>query len=392
MHDLHGDLHIGAKGWLLRVAQAEPDDHVPTRTAHPRRGRRHPGRRNGSERSLPVNAAPIALTLGDPCGIGPEITLRAWAARNAAGLSPFVALGDVAAYTQSAQALGLDIPVAAVADMGEGATRFAQALPVLPLRNAVSNRPGHPDPANAPAILESIERAVTLTRAGEASCVATCPIAKSALYEAGFRHPGHTEFLASLAAAPGEAPPRSVMMIWSEGLAVVPVTIHIALADVPGALTRELIVETARIVDRDLRERFGVSSPRIAVAGLNPHAGEAGAMGREEIAIVAPAIAELRAAGIDTRGPFPADTMFHARARAGYDAALCMYHDQALIPIKTIAFDDGVNVTLGLPFLRVSPDHGTAFDIAGKGIARADSLIAALRLGSRLAAQARSAA
>lgn len=334
-----------------------------------------------------TGATPIALTLGDPCGIGPEITLRAWAARGDAGLSPFVALGDPALYAQTAKTLGLDAPVAVVPDMAQGAARFRESLPVLPLRNPVSARPGQPDPTNAPAILESIERAVALAQGGEASCVATNPIAKSVLYEAGFRHPGHTEYLASLTAAPGEPPPRPVMMIWSEGLAVVPVTIHIALADVPRALTRAAIVETGLIVDRDLRARFGLAAPRIAVAGLNPHAGEGGAMGREEIETVAPAIAELRAAGIDARGPLPADTMFHARAREGYDVALCMYHDQALIPVKTIAFDDGVNVTLGLPFLRVSPDHGTAFDIAGRGIASADSLIAALRLGSRLGSQ-----
>jgi 4-hydroxythreonine-4-phosphate dehydrogenase len=176
------------------------------------------------------------------------------------------------------------------------------------------------------------------------------------------------------------------MMIWSETLAVVPVTIHIPLRDVPGALTADLIVETGRIVARDLSARFGIASPRLALAGLNPHAGESGSLGSEDRDIVEPAIARLRAEGIDARGPYPADTMFHDRAREGYDVALAMYHDQALIPIKTLAFDDGVNVTLGLPFVRTSPDHGTAFDIAGKGVARPDSLIAALKLASRLAA------
>ncbi len=334
--------------------------------------------------------APIALTLGDPAGIGPEIALRAWQALRAESGLCFFILSDEQHLAQAAQALHLDVPLARITRAGEASAAFVQALPVMPLENAVRARPGIPDSAAAPAVIESIERAVALARAGEASCVATNPIAKHVLYEAGFRHPGHTEFLAALCADEGTTdgahPPRSVMMLWSEGLAVVPVTVHIPLAAVPAALTRDLIVETGRIVAHDLRRRFRMDAPRLAVAGLNPHAGESGTMGREEIDVIAPAVAQLQSEGIDARGPYPGDTLFHARARSSFDAVLCMYHDQALIPIKTIAFDDAVNVTLGLPFLRVSPDHGTAFDIAGKGMARPDSLIAALRLGARLIA------
>jgi len=255
----------------------------------------------------------------------------------------------------------------------------------VPLDARADVEPGRPDPAAAPAILESISRAVEYVRSGVAGAVVTNPIAKKTLYEAGFAHPGHTEYLGELAAAWGR-PAQPVMMIWSPLLAVVPVTIHISLADAARAVTREAIESTARIVARDMRERFRIENPRIAVAGLNPHAGEGGAMGREEIEIIAPAIAALRAEGLDIFGPLPADTMFHARARERYDVALTMYHDQGLIPAKTLAFDDGVNVTLGLPFVRTSPDHGTAFDIAGHGTADPSSLVAALNLAARLAA------
>ena len=260
---------------------------------------------------------------------------------------------------------------------------FSNGLPVVPLKNAVEDAPGRPSAANAAATIESIERAVEAVRQGQARAVVTNPIAKATLYQAGFKYPGHTEYLGALAEAWG-APVFPVMMIWSETLAVVPVTIHIPLADAPKALTAELIIKTARVVDRDLRARFGVTRPRLAVAGLNPHAGEGGAMGREEITIIGPAIEALKAEGIDVVGPLPADTMFHPRARARYDVALTMYHDQGLIPVKTLAFDEGVNVTLGLPFVRTSPDHGTAFDIAGKGVANPASLIAALKLADRL--------
>ena len=325
---------------------------------------------------------PLALTQGDPAGIGPEIALKAWlAGRDGA---PFFLLSDPAFFAATATRLGLDVPIAE-ATPETAASLFPEALPIVPLGLTVAAEPGRPDPTSAPGTLRSIEAAVEYVRAGRAGAVVTCPIAKHVLYGAGFPHPGHTEYLAALAAEAGSPPPRPVMMLWCETLAVVPVTIHVPLADVPGRLTQVEIVETGRIVAADLRARFGIAAPRLALAGLNPHAGEGGTIGTEDRDVVAPAVERLVREGIDATGPWPADTMFHAAARRRYDAALCMYHDQALIPIKTIAFDDGVNVTLGLPFVRTSPDHGTAFDIAGRGIARPDSLIAALRLAARLA-------
>ncbi|HEV2558437.1 MAG TPA: 4-hydroxythreonine-4-phosphate dehydrogenase PdxA [Microvirga sp.] len=325
---------------------------------------------------------PLIVTGGDPAGIGPEIALQAWLQRRE-GDPPFCVLGDPAHLTRLAGTLGWTVPVREVAP-SEAASAFPDALPVVPLSMRVDAVPGRPDPGHAPAILEAIERAVDYAVGGEAGAVVTNPIAKHVLYAAGFRHPGHTEFLAALAARPGEPAARPVMMLWSEGLAVVPVTVHIPLRQVPDALTADLIVETARIVVRDLKARFRIPEPRLALAGLNPHAGESGTMGTEDDAVVAPAVAALRREGIAAEGPLPADTMFHAGARRRYDAALAMYHDQALIPIKTIAFDEAVNVTLGLPFVRTSPDHGTAFDIAGRGIARPGSLLAALKLAARL--------
>jgi len=334
----------------------------------------------------------LALTMGDPAGIGPELAVAAWRRRHE--LPPFVVVGDVGVMAQAAQAQGVEVtafkarPNSAPLspDLLPETLLSSDLLPVLPVAApAASAVPGKPDPANAPATIAAIREAVALARSGVVAGVVTNPIAKSVLYAAGFSHPGHTEFLAELCATEAGIAPTPVMMLWCEELAVVPVTIHIPLTEVSRRLTTGTIVETGRIVARALRERFGVASPRLAVAGLNPHAGENGALGHEDARVVAPAIAALRAEGIDAFGPLPADTMFHARARAGYDAALCMYHDQALIPIKTIAFDDGVNVTLGLPIIRTSPDHGTAFDIAGKGLARPDSLMAALRLAGWLA-------
>jgi 4-hydroxythreonine-4-phosphate dehydrogenase len=327
---------------------------------------------------------PLALTQGDPAGIGPELTLKAWLEREPRGLAPFGYIGDIDHLGRVAGRLGLSVPLRACA-WDEVAATFSEALPVIDSGYAVGVEPGQPDSASAQGTIDSIRIAVAAVQAGKAAAVVTNPIAKSVLYGAGFSFPGHTEFLADLAAVDGKAP-LPVMMLWCEELAVVPVTIHVPLRDVPGLLTSELIVDTGRIVARELQSRFGIAAPRLALSGLNPHAGEGGALGKEDDAVVAPAISALQAEGIDARGPYPADTMFHARAREGYDAALAMYHDQALIPIKTIAFDDGVNVTLGLPFIRTSPDHGTAFDIAGKGIARPDSLCAALRLAARMAA------
>jgi len=328
--------------------------------------------------------APLALTLGDPAGIGPELILRAWSQR-AEGIPPFFAIASPEPLERLAHRLGIAAPIAIVPPE-QAAEVFSERLPVVALEHDADAdaEPGKPDPRFARATLESIERAVALTQQGRAAAVVTNPIAKKTLYDAGFRHPGHTEFLGELARAFGHAA-DPVMMIWSPLLAVVPITIHIALAEVPARLTRELILSTARTVDRDLRRRFGIDKPRLAFAGLNPHAGESGAMGREEIETIAPALEILRAEGLHCAGPLPADTMFHPAARARYDVALTMYHDQGLIPAKTLAFDDGVNVTLGLPFVRTSPDHGTAFDIAGLGIARPASLIAALKLARRLA-------
>jgi 4-hydroxythreonine-4-phosphate dehydrogenase len=326
---------------------------------------------------------PLALTMGDPAGIGGEIAARAWAARRAAG-PVFLALDDPARLAACA-ALVPELRVQRIDAPEQAAGVFADALPVLPLPMRVRAVPGRPDAAHAAAVLASIEGAVSLVREGRAAAVVTNPIAKAPLYEAGFRFPGHTEYLAHLAG--GGA--RPVMMLACRELRVVPATVHVPLSRVPELLTADLLVETGRVLDAALRRDFGVAAPRIAVAGLNPHAGEAGAMGREDLEVVAPAVARLRAEGIDARGPLPADTMFHARARAGYDAALCAYHDQALIPIKTIDFDGGVNVTLGLPFVRTSPDHGTAFDIAGRGVARPDSLLAALDAAAGMAAARR---
>jgi 4-hydroxythreonine-4-phosphate dehydrogenase len=325
-------------------------------------------------------APPLAMTMGDPAGIGPELALAAW--RDRALGAPFVIFAAPGVLAAAAKRAGFAEPIIET-DLAGVRSAFAKGLPVVALKNLVEDAPGRPSAGNAAATIESIERAVEAVRQGHARAVVTNPIAKATLYEAGFKYPGHTEYLGALAESWG-APAFPVMMIWSETLAVVPVTIHMPLADVAQALTADLIIRTARIVDRDLRARFGVTRPRLAVAGLNPHAGEGGAMGREEITIIGPAIEALRAEGIDVVGPLPADTMFHPKARARYDVALTMYHDQGLIPVKTLAFDEGVNVTLGLPFVRTSPDHGTAFDIAGKGVANPASLIAALKLADRL--------
>jgi 4-hydroxythreonine-4-phosphate dehydrogenase len=329
-------------------------------------------------------AKPLALTLGEPAGIGPDIAIAAWLRRTEFGLPAFYLLGDRGFIADRAELLGLPIKLA---DVGaeQASDAFADALPVVATGHAATARPGHPDKSSAAAVIASIRQAVGDVVSGRAGAVVTNPIAKGVLYRAGFEHPGHTEFLAELAATDGR-PPQPVMMLWSPALAVVPVTIHLPLRDAITRLSSDLIVTTARIAVADLKTRFGLVRPRLAISGLNPHAGEDGTLGSEERTIIAPAIETLRDAGIDVRGPLPADTMFHDAARKTYDCALCMYHDQALIPIKTLAFDDAVNVTLGLPFIRTSPDHGTAFDIAGSGCANPASLIAALRLAARMAA------
>jgi 4-hydroxythreonine-4-phosphate dehydrogenase len=329
-------------------------------------------------------AKPLALTLGEPAGIGPDITIKAWLLRNELKLPPFYLLGDRNLLGNRAMALGLDVKLAD-ARAEDALDVFADALPVVATGQAATARPGQPDNTSADAAMASIRQAVRDVIAGRASAVVTNPIAKSVLYRAGFRHPGHTEFLAELAGTGGHTP-QPVMMLWSPALVVVPVTIHVALRDAIAQLSSELIVTTVRIVAAALKARFGIAHPRLAVSGLNPHAGEEGSLGIEDQTIVAPAVEILRSEGIEIRGPLPADTMFHVAARKTYDCAICMYHDQALIPVKTLAFEDAVNVTLGLPFVRTSPDHGTAFDIAGTGRADPSSLIAALRLAARMAA------
>ena len=333
--------------------------------------------------TLGLYHAPLALSGGDPAGIGPDIVLAAYLRRVELGLPPFLYIGDPAVLAQRARLLGLDVPLAE-ADAESALEVFRRALPVLPVPAGIEVEAGRPHIGSARATIAAIETAVALALSGKAAGVVTNPIAKAVLYDAGFGFPGHTEFLADLAAKATGRPVLPVMMIAGPLLRTIPVTIHIPLKDVPGALTADLVAETCRIAAHDLRQRFGIAAPRLAVAGLNPHAGEDGAIGHEDRDIIHPAIVRLRAEGIDAFGPLPADTMFHAEARARYDVAVCMYHDQALIPAKALGFDDGVNVTLGLPFVRTSPDHGTAFGIAGKGIARETSLVAALKLAAEL--------
>ncbi|MFQ6548332.1 4-hydroxythreonine-4-phosphate dehydrogenase PdxA [Aestuariibius sp. 2305UL40-4] len=319
--------------------------------------------------------APLAVSCGDPSGIGPEIAAKAWASLGAA--LPFLWIGDP-------RHLPIGTPFQIVEDPALALAVAVEALPVLAQPFAAMAEPGHPDPANAQGVIAAITRGVDLVQDGAASALVTAPIHKKALADgADFAFPGHTEFLAHLAGAD-----QVVMMLACEALRVVPATIHIPLAEVPAALTTDGLAATIRITRDALRDRFGIPAPRIAVAGLNPHAGEGGRIGTEEMDWIAPLLDRLRTDGFDLSGPLSADTMFHDRARAGYDAAICMYHDQALIPIKTIDFAGGVNVTLGLPFIRTSPDHGTAYDIAGKGVADPTSMIAALRLADRMARQA----
>ena len=328
---------------------------------------------------------PLALTLGEPAGIGPDLALAIWQRRAELDLPPFYVIAESDFLRRRAAQLGLRIPIERATAETAAAT-FTSALPVAALGLPITAEPGKPDSSSAPAAIAAIRLGVADVMAGSAAAIVTNPVAKNVLYNSGFAEPGHTEFLARLVQEISGKALRPVMMLWSPELAVVPVTIHLPLREIFKQLSIGLIAETGRIVARDLRKRFGVPRPRLAIAGLNPHAGEAGTLGDEDRAIVAPAVAALVAEGVDARGPLPADSMFHEAARASYDAALCMYHDQALIPIKTLAFDHAVNVTLGLPFVRTSPDHGTAFDIAGSGAADPTSLIAALWLAARLAA------
>lgn len=327
---------------------------------------------------------PLAVSCGDPNGIGPDIILEAWANRQTLDVPAFYVLGQVDHLQSRAQMLGLDISCQATKPE-EALSSFDHCLPVSPLSHVFADNPGIPLTANASGVLEAIERGVKNTMDSRAAAIVTAPISKKPLYDAGFPHPGHTEFLARIAERHTGHACKPVMMLAGPELRTIPVTIHIPLIEVPAALTKENIVETALIASQDLKTRFGIAKPRLAISGLNPHAGENGSMGREDIDIIQPAIAALEKLGIWVEGPLPADTMFHAAARVDYDVAICMYHDQALIPAKALGFDDAVNVTLGLPFIRTSPDHGTAFELAGTGKAKADSFIAALKLASEMA-------
>ena len=320
----------------------------------------------------PAKAAPIALTIGEPAGVGPDLVPMAWEALREE--LDFVLLGDPGHLPRGTA-------FECIETAAEAARVMPKAVPVLPMDFDAPRVPGQAVAAHAAHVIDAIARAVALVQAGQASALCTAPIHKKALKDgAGFAFPGHTEYLAHLAGASDV-----VMMLACEALRVVPATIHIPLSEVPTHLTRSGLEQTIRLTHGDLQSRFGIADPRIAVASLNPHAGEGGAMGREEIDMIAPLLDDLRAQGFDIQGPLSADTMFHPAARARYDVAICMYHDQALIPIKTLDFDRGVNVTLGLPFIRTSPDHGTAFDIAGTGCANPSSLIAALRMAAQMA-------
>lgn len=329
---------------------------------------------------------PLALTMGEPAGIAGELTLKTWLGRQEKAVPTFFAIDDPHNLSQLAERLGWTVPIVEI-DAPEAAhDAFATALPVLPLSLPGSMTPGSPDPRNAGSVLDSIRIAVDLVLRGQADALVTNPVHKKTLYDAGFQHPGHTEFLAELAGVE-----RSVMMLACQSLRVVPVSGHIPLTEAIATLSRDEIIAVSSITAKALRNDFGIDHPRLMIAGLNPHAGESGALGREDIDIIAPAVEELKRQGIVATGPAPADTLFHERAREGYDAAICMYHDQALIPLKTIDFYGGVNVTLGLPFVRTSPDHGTAFEIAGLGVADETSLLAALAMAAEIA-ERRSAA
>ncbi len=326
---------------------------------------------------------PLAISMGDPAGIGPEVIAKAWGARDTERLPPFFAVGDERAVRQIWAG-----PVERIGHPGEAVQVFARALPVLSVVDGGTIDPGRPDIDGARCALQALELAAGLARSDSAAGLVTGPVSKAELYRIGFTYPGQTEFVAERCGVSRE---NAVMMLAGPTLRVVPITIHVPLSAVRDLLTIDLVVARARATARGLTRDFGIAAPRLAIAGVNPHAGEGGAIGREEIEILAPAIEQLRAEGINIVGPMAADTMFHPRARVRYDAALCAYHDQALIPIKTLHFDDGVNITLGLPIVRTSPDHGTAFDIAGQDRAEPGAIIAAIRMAGE-AAQRRAAA
>ena len=334
--------------------------------------------------ALGAQMAPLAISMGEPAGIGPDIILALYARRAELELPAIAVFGHAGFLAARARRLGLDVEIRVVGPEEVDAV-FGESLPVVDIAGDVPDMPGQPHPGSARVVIAAIEQGVACVLAGQFSALVTAPIHKGALYHAGFAHPGHTEFLAALCAVNGKEP-LPVMMLAHEDLRTVPLTIHVPIRQVPGLLTQDLIVETLRVMARDLTARFGVARPRIAVAGLNPHAGEGGAIGREEIEIIIPALEAAQAEGIEAVGPLPADTLFFPRHWRQYDAVLAMYHDQALIPIKTVAFDAGVNVTLGLPIVRTSPDHGTAFDLAGTGKASTSSFLAAIAMANSMTA------
>lgn len=325
-----------------------------------------------------LDTLPLAITMGEPAGIGPDLVMRLYAARAQLGLPHFIVYGHLDFLKARAERLGLGITLAP-GDPAGAASIFPEALPVAHVEGLVPDKPGEPTALSGKVVIEAIARAVEASLTGAARGVVTGPIHKAVLYSAGFKHPGHTEYLAALCGAP-----MPLMMLAHEDLRVIPATIHVPLRDVPGLLTQELLVSTGRIAAHSLRTRFGIAEPRLAFAGINPHAGEGGAIGREDFDIVGPAVTQLVHEGIVAEGPIPADTLFYPPHWRRHDAVIGMYHDQALIPIKTVAFEEAVNVTLGLPIVRTSPDHGTAFDLAGTGKGSTASLLAAIRLADRL--------
>ena len=328
---------------------------------------------------------PLALSVGDPSGVGPELAAAVWRGRAENAVPPFYLLADPALVAARARLVGIDLPIRECAP-AEAPAAFANALPIVPLSRRMGDTPGVSSVANAAGVIEAIDRAVDAVRDGEAGAVVTAPIAKKTLYDAGFRFPGHTEFIAELTSdVPFGGTRGPVMMLTAKDLRACLVTIHVPIDQLPELVTGERVARVARVVHESMKRDFGIVAPRLAMAALNPHAGEGGALGLQEIEVLRPAAEALRAEGLDITDPLPADTLFHEEARARYDAVVCLYHDQALIPVKTLDFWGGVNATLGLPIVRTSPDHGTGFDIAGKGIARADSFIAAVRLASEMA-------
>ena len=333
-----------------------------------------------------MTAAAIALTCGELASIAPEITAKAWATLHLDAARSFFLIGDAQDFLARTNLNGLNIPIVEIADPAQAPEVFAKALPVLHVEAPKASRAAWIDTRNSQYVIDVIKLATSLCMEGRCSAMVTNPIQKDALYAVGFRHQGHTDFLASLVAGDG-TPPQEVMMLVAGDLRVVPITVHVALGQVPALLSTEAIVAQGRVLAQGLHHWFGIAQPRLWVTGLNPHAGENGAMGHEEQTIIEPAVAQLRRLGIAVHGPVSADTAFHAEARANYDAIICMYHDQALIPVKTLDFHGGVNVTLGLPFIRTSPDHGTALNLAGTGMARADSLIAAIKLAADMASR-----